>query len=195
MTALDILNGLGVFAGVAVGSFVTYIRSHPHVPPLQEENDRIAEIDDLITRALIELGGIRAYVSEYVANGPGQDGKPIKVKRRTHERVADGVSYQAGEFEHIPMGFLAEETALVLQAGPSFTLVKDLPDCKFKWICRAGNTSAIARAGLWHPGEVDPFGFIGLDFRVPSGQIPVPPPNIDVLCEYAGRIENIMSQK
>lgn len=197
MTAWDILNGLGVFAGVAVGSFVTYMRNHgqSNRSPLQQETSQNSEVDELVTRALIEFGAIRAYVSEYVDNGLGQDGKPIKIKNRTHERVADGVNYQAVEFQHIPMSTLAEETALVLQAGPSFTLVNDLPDCRFKWICRAGNTNAVARVGLYRKGSPDPYGFVGLDFRVPVGQIPVVPPNIEVLCEYAGRIENIMSQK
>jgi hypothetical protein len=80
---------------------------------------------------------------------------------------------------------VTEEIDLVLDEGPSFTVVKDLTPSKFKWLCEEAGVNAIARCAVRKGDKI--IGFVGADFETE-----VVPENIYLICEYAGRIESII---
>lgn len=176
---------------VVILALLAYVAKRVHDLPVKKPVavatvERTAWNDLRITEELGHLraatGATRAYLSRF-HNGEYFSGdKKLLKKTRTHEAVRDGVAYQAEHFRGMLISTVADEMALIVEDGPSFRPVRELPASKFKWLCVAGGAAAVARVKVCKGGEC--VGFLGLDFDSERE-----PKNIGLLVEYAGRIE------
>jgi hypothetical protein len=123
----------------------------------------------------------RAYLSRFHNGDHFNDDSELLKKTRTHEVVRDGVAYQSEHFR----GMLC--STMVIESGPSWTMVNDLPKGKFKWLCMIGGVDSVARCAIRKGGKI--VGFVGLDFDHATES---PPENIEALCEFAVRIEQFL---
>ncbi len=148
--------------------------------------------DQMIKESLIELRVLLAADRVYIAmfhNGTSYvDGTHDNKKSRTHEVVGPGVSYENQNYQDIRLSLISDEVELLKgEDHPVFITCDKLKDSKFRRMLNAQGVRAIARCPLRENKNV--IGFIGADF--PSD---VKPPNLMLLCDYAGRIEEIMSR-
>lgn len=154
--------------------------------------ERLSVKDDQINMLLAEIGSRlwadRAYLSMYHNGDHYVEGSELMKKTRTHEWTFGGVSPTLFDFHDIAISLLTEECKLVLEPGPSYTRVADLPDCKFKRLCEAQGVYAVARCAVRSYGKT--VGFLGLDFIRHLD----PPTDIDLLPIYASRIEFILDR-
>jgi hypothetical protein len=148
--------------------------------------------DQHIREALIELrvllGADRAYVTMFHNGSSYVDGSHDNKKSRTHEVVGPGVSYENQNYQDIRLSLLVDEIELIKgEDHPTYAIASELRDSKFRRMLNAQGVLAIARCPLRDGKNV--IGFIGVDFATEAK-----PPNLQILCDYAGRVEEIMSR-
>jgi hypothetical protein len=148
--------------------------------------------DQMIKEALIELrvllGADRVYVTMFHNGSSYVDGSHDNKKSRTHEVVGPGVSYENQNYQDIRLSLMNDEIDLLKgEAQPTFTTFEQLKDSKFRRMLSAQGVRGIARCPLRDHKNV--IGFIGADFPTD-----IQPPNLIILCDYIGRIEEIMSR-
>jgi hypothetical protein len=184
------------YAGPMIGGAAAFVggrytmwrerRKKRHVAIVNTDHTRDIRVYQCLTELGIHTCAIRAYVSRYINGEQFMDGSDLVKKTRTHEWT-NGVTEQADYFQSILISRIPEETSLVLEAGHSFTLVKDLHESMFKEICKIGRSGAIARASIKMGKKV--VGFVGLDWNL---DVCEPPPEIDKINDAARRIEFIL---
>lgn len=178
-------------------------RSTPVSPPIEATFEWDVRIHDQLERCRIALdppnGVARAYVSQF-HNGEYYDSSNhMQKKTRTHEVVREGLAYQEEQFKGALCSTMVDEMGLVIEDGPAFRLVRDLPKGKFKWLCQRGGVTAVARCAIRN-SKRQIIAFIGVDYdwdfnEELAGGGPrrlCPPANIDLLCDYAGQIEQLL---
>ena len=149
--------------------------------------------DQQIKEALIELRALlhadRAYVVMFHNGSVYQDGSHDLKKSRTHEVVGPGVSYESQNYQDIRISLVLDEIELLkAEQQPTYHKRSDFKDSSFRRMLESQGVAAISRCPLKR-GK-DTIGFIGVDCPDDDG----PPPNIEIMCQYAGRIETIMSR-
>jgi hypothetical protein len=160
-------------------------RSKPHKPLEQSHNEDL-QIKLRLERVREHLGADRAYLSQYSNGEKYLSHRDIVKKSRTHEVTRQGFSYQQDQFKGVLVSDIPDETNLVMQDGPSFTLVETLPLGRFRWLCEQGGAKAIARCAIHRGKEI--VGFVGADFGTDCC-----PANIDELCKVAYEIGQILT--
>lgn len=175
-------------AGYLVGEVRRY-RSHHHAgrltAPLERFHCRDLRIHELLAELRSTFRAQRAYVSKFHNGDTYADDSEILRKSRTHEVAAIGVSYQDEKFQGLLISSVPEEMELVVEAGPSYRLVKDIQPSKFRSLCVSGGVEAVARCAI-RRGK-DTVAFVGLDFDDTEK-----PNNIEALCLFAARLESLL---
>lgn len=143
------------------------------------------KVHDLLVELRIKLGATRTYITKFHNGEKFIDGDELVKKSRTHIAAKAGVSLQTEMFQNVLVSTMLDELKLVLDSGPSFTTVASLKPGRFRWMCMESGAVAIARFGIKKDGFL--VGFLGADFDTDT-----PPPNIDLLCEYAGRVNTLL---
>jgi len=154
--------------------------------PIDATHKDDVEITLILESARLRLNAQRVYLSQFHNGDHYLSDSDILRKSRTHERARPGCSYQAEAFRGVLISTLAEEMALVLAEGPSYTLVKDLPESKYRWLCEQGGAVAVARCAVRKGKKI--VGFLGADFDTD-----VKPPDIESLCRDAYQIGNLLA--
>jgi hypothetical protein len=156
--------------------------------PIEETLRSDVEITLILERTRLALGAQRVFLAKYHNGDHFDDSSEIRRKSRTHEVVADGVAYQTEEYKGVLTSSIPDETAIVLQEGPSFVRVEDLKPGKFRWLNERGGTISIARCAIRRGKNV--IGFVGADFWSENE-----PPNMDLLCDAANDIGQILNNQ
>lgn len=146
------------------------------------------EINVRLDRAMNALGAQRVYLAKYHNGDHYIDGSEIIKISRSHERVRPGVSYQADQFQGRLVSTIVEEVDLVIEAGPSWKKVEDIPEGRFRWLCEQGGVAAIARCKVIVYDRI--IGYVGADF----GNA-LKPANIDALCGIAHEIAGLLNSR
>jgi hypothetical protein len=162
-------------------------KQKPHKP--LEHLFRIdAEIKLALERARHELGAMRVYLSQYMDGDKYLSETDVVKKVRTHEVIEPRFSPQQENFRGMLLSDIPEETALVMQEGPSFTLVSSIPYSKFRWLCEQGGAKAIARWAVRNEKK-EIVGLIGADFDDVKE-----PKNISALGEAVFEVEQLLKR-
>lgn len=174
---------IGLMGGALTAIQALRKKSKPSTP-IEELNRNDLYVYEQLSRLRTLLGPtcIRVYLSKFHNGDHYIDGSDILKKSRTHEVVADGIAYQAGEFTPVLTSTQLDEMQLVTEAGPGYRTVEELPDGMFKWLCLRGGVVAVSRAAIKKNGEI--IGFIGADFNTTT---PPDAKQLDALCDVAGR--------
>lgn len=193
----DLLRDLAHQIATALVALAVYVgmdlwrlwRSRSAHAPTRYELDAISHRDKRIYVLLAELGtklgADRAYLTRYANGEQYADGTDMFRKQRTHEWVRVGVSHywdpQDGDVSRMP-----EEIRLVLDNGPSFTVVSAMDDGPFKRLMNAMQIRAVGRCAVKKGVRV--VAFVGVDFLHRERE----PENMHELVLYANRIEQVM---
>jgi hypothetical protein len=168
-----------------------------NTPPTFEQSHRTDQrITTLLAEARTITGADRCYVAGYHNGtrliGPAEDGYHLLKKSRTHEVVGPGVEPSVGpevnDYKDLYVSLIPEEYELVVEDGPSWRVVEDIDDSKFKRMLMNSGVWAVARCAIRRGGEI--VGFVGADFNHRRAK----PANMDALVDYAGRIEQVMGE-
>lgn len=185
----------GVFVGGLLLGMMKAVRrkskeNHPHLT-IERLHRSDLLIHEHLARLMTLLGPqcIRAYLSKFHNGERYIDDSDILKKSRTHEVVADGVSYQADHYKGMLVSIMPDEMQLAIEPGNSFRLVRELPPGRFKSLCVIGGVEAIARAAVYKDKDI--VGFIGVDFRMIDG-CECPPSNIQEIVNCAARISSLI---
>jgi len=150
-----------------------------------EKNQRVQE---LLIELRIKLNADRTFLAMFSNGDHFIDGSDIQKVSRTNESVGPGVAFEALHYQNINISLINHEMELVKEPGPSFRLVSQLKDGKFKRMLVARGVKAIARCAVRNNDKI--IGYIGLSFHHELEK----PANIDEVCTYAGLIEQILSE-
>lgn len=182
-----LVYGLAVAGGVLV-QWTRHRRRHTSIEQEFNIAARIAAQYE-ICRDRLGPSCMRAYNTKYHNGEEFDDGTPMRRKSRTYEALRPGVTPQRDNFKGLLTSELPDELKLVLDDGPSYTLIRDLKPTKFRALCEEGGGRAVARCAIRKYGKV--VGFVGADF---DGDCDTPPANINELCLLAERIGSILSR-
>lgn len=177
-TAVSIWN-------IAVGRIRHRALKHPRIEKTQTLD---IEVNVRLNGARELLGAQRVYFAKYHNGDHYIDGSEIIKISRSHERVRPGTSYQADQFQGRLVSTIVEEVALVIEAGPSWRLVSDVPEGRFRWICEQGGVVAVARCKVVVYNRI--IGYVGADFDTP-----LKPEAIDALCSVAHEIAGLLNSR
>lgn len=192
----QILYDVGYNAAPVVAGFFAYmwgktagLRSRRHgQPSVEEAAYRDFKVYQILGEMRATLGAMSTHLTPYHDGDQFIDGGEFYKMSRTHE-VNDPLqpSYKAFH-KGIFLSARTEEVRLVLEKGPGYRLVKDLPDTEFRTQCMLEELGAIARCAIRRNGSV--VGFIGADFKGENK-----PEQIGEMEQFAQRIEGILYRK
>lgn len=178
-------------AGVAcyvAGKAAGFAKKKKHfTASIQESRVSDFRIHELLSEIRFIFRAQRAYLVKFHNGEHYVDGSEILKMSRTHEVVSPGVSYQQTDFQGILTSRCPQQIELAVREGPGYVQTDDLPDgSRFKGMKLAGGVKACASCAVVRRGNL--IGFIGLDFDNEER-----PENIEDLCDYAGKIENLLA--
>lgn len=182
------LTAFFVWVRKLIKSLINRIESKSPSTPIRITVKQDIEINVLLDRLRRDLSAQRVHVTRFSNGDHFIGGGSIIRLIRTHERVKPGVSFQTENFRGMVLNSVVNEVKLVLDEGPSFTLVSALPDCKFRQLCEDGATVAIARCAIFRDGQ--PVGFVGADF---DDIHPPDPASLGEVCIVARKVGIIIS--
>jgi hypothetical protein len=180
---------------IGVASYVAFRISHwqaertkskPHTPVIESHSTDLI-IRDLLTECRVILGASRVYLHKFSNGDKYIDGSDVIKTSRTHESVDQGVSYEASRFQNMLISTIPDAMEMVIEEGPSFRAVDDLPEGKFKWLCMNCNVIGVARCAIRKGDSL--VGYIGADFQHAQK-----PEAIERLCEFGGRINSVLEE-
>ena len=116
-------------ASYFVVKFSEYLKQRKTSWSINVSAEKNEKIQERLTEVRVALDADRVYVSMFHNGFKYVDGSEVLKKSRTHESVAEGVTYEAEKYRNLMISHMTEEMKLVETEGPSFTLVADLPDC------------------------------------------------------------------
>ena len=162
-------------------------KQHPPVETMVD-GDRRTAVAAAVCLDRLGPSCIRVYVAKFHNGEYFDDDSSVYKYTRTYEHVRAPYSYEAREFEKMLISRVPEEMKLILEEGPSYTLVSDIPRGLFRWLCEdRGGVKAVARCAIYKGKRR--IGFIGADFYWPDGDEPSPiPVNINEVCRLAETI-------
>lgn len=158
-----------------------------HVP-LRELSESNRRIDTLLIEVRAKLNARSVYLTRFRNGDHFIDGAEVLRITRTNEVVGPGIASAIDRYESILVSRIDDEMDLVRGKGPCFTCVDSLgPNSLLRRMCEVDGAGCIARCAVWRQGEI--VAFVGADFSHGDK----PPENIDILTEYARRIEQMLA--
>ena len=150
--------------------------------------------DSKINLALIRLRDRwncqRVYFAKFHNGEHYVDGSEILKYTRSNEATREGVTEERNHLREVLTSWVPEETALVREDGPSFTLISALPqNCHFRWVLKSSGVKAIARCKVVDR-RANIVGFVGADFDTEE----TCPTDIHALCDLANDISQLLFQ-
>jgi hypothetical protein len=140
--------------------------------------EHASEITAMLAVVQSKIGAKRVHLSKFHNGEKFVDGSEIIRFSRTHEWARPGSPYQMEIFQGMLLSSVPNEMKLVMAPGASFTVVSDLPECKFRWLCEGDATAAVARCSIF--AGTHPVAFVGADFDTVE-----PPENMAELVKLA----------
>jgi hypothetical protein len=160
---------------------VNYIRRNLH-SPLEKSNQKDKAIQELCQECGIRLNhATRVYVVQYKNGEIFDAGNSIRWTRRVCEWDRGDTVSVLQNYTEILASTITQETDLVLQSGPSFTVVSTMPRSTFKSMCERDRIQAIARCCIKKGDQV--VAFLGADFDCEEK-----PENIGEIVRFAGLV-------
>jgi len=178
---------IAIFFYVGIGIFHRVLRPVITAVHLNRDAKMWTEIMLILAEAGTRVNADRAYLCKYRNGNYFVDGSEVLKKSRTHQWTRPGVSKNVDRFQDILTTLIQEENDLVLEEGPSFRNVAELPDSYFKDLTAMDDTVAIARCAIGSGKRI--VGFIGIDW---VHACHLPPPHIDELPGFAVRIGHVL---
>lgn len=156
---------------------------------VEETHVRDLRIQDLLTELRIALKAKRASLAKIHNGEKYVDGSDLLKVSRTHESVEYGTSYQAETIRNVLVSTVPEEFVLVMEDGPSFRSVSELPPGRFRYFCEMGGVFAVSRMAIRRGKDV--IGYLGVDFGRETAS--APEDLAGKLKTFAGRLEGLLA--
>src|SRR6185437_13121988 len=110
------------------------LRSRPHTPVIQSHHTDLI-VRDLLTECRVVLCAMRVAWAKFSNGDKFLDGSDIIKSSWTHESAESSAAYRGSNWAGILNSSVPEMMEMVLETGPSFRKVDDLPQGAFKWKC------------------------------------------------------------